>query len=193
MRKFLPYLLFAGLLFVTLGLYAQGDRQAILDQIAAKLESSLQTNKEMIYLHIDKPYHLAGTTLWFRAYLLNQQSQLPSSQSRLVYVDLLDEEMKVTDQIVLYSRDLELGGGIKLPARLKEGNYYVRAYTNLVSPDAPESFVAPVYIINPDQGAGNVKSVRKIKAPVSEINTVRFYPEGGSLINGVDCIVGVKP
>ena len=192
MRKFLPYLLFAGLLCLTSGLSAQGDRQAILDQIAAKLVSTLQTNKEMIYLHIDKPYHLAGTTLWFRAYLLNQQSQLPSSQSRLVYVDLLNEEMKVIDQLVMYARDLELGGGIKLTARLNEGNYYLRAYTNLISPDAPESFVAPVYIINPDQGAGNVKSVRKIKSPASEINTVRFYPEGGSLINGVDCIVGVK-
>ena len=192
MQKFLPCLLLAGLLLFNLDLSAQGDRQATLDQIAAKLVNSLQSNKEMIYLHIDKPFHLAGTTVWFRAYLLNQQTQLPSTQSRLVYVDLLDEELKSIDQIVLYARDLELGGGIKLPAKVKEGNYYIRAYTNLVSPDAPESFIAPIYIINADQGGANVKPIRKWKAAPSEVNSVRFYPEGGNLINGVDCVVGVR-
>ena len=192
MRKFLPWLCASAFLFSGLQVLAQNDRQAILDQIAGKLARSLQSNKEMIYLHIDKPYHLAGTTLFFRAYLLNQQSLLPSSLSSIIYIDLLNEEMKPIDQAMLYARDLELGGGIKLPAKLNEGNYYLRGFTNLMSPDAPESFIVPVYIINPDQGAANTKSVRKWRAANSEMNGVRFFPEGGSLINGVDCIVAVK-
>ena len=76
MRKFFSLLLGSVLLLSSIpGLYAQSDKQAVLDQIAGKLVNSLQSKQEMIYLHLDKPYHLAGTTLWFRAYLLNQQTQ----------------------------------------------------------------------------------------------------------------------
>ena len=185
-------LCYTGLLFSASTVFSQGDRQAVLDQIAAKLVTTLQSDKEMIYLHIDKPYHLAGTTLWFRAYLLNQQSQLPSTQSRIIYIDLLDEEMKLIDQVLLYTRDLELGGGFRLPAKLNEGNYYLRAYSNLFPADGPGSFIVPVYIINPDQGAANIKTIGKWKSGSNETNGVRFYPEGGNLINGVDCIVAVK-
>ena len=192
MRKFLPYLCYTGLMFSACFVFSQGDRQAVLDQIASKLVTSLQSNKEMIYLHIDKPYHLAGTTLWFRAYLLNQQSQLPSSHSRIIYVDLLNEEMKLIDQVLLYARELELGGGFRLAPKLNEGNYYLRAYSNLLPADAPESFILPIYIISPDQGAVNTKFVRRWKAAGIEKNSIRFYPEGGNLINGVDCIVAVK-
>ena len=44
--------------------------------------------QEKIYVHTDKPYYVAGDTLWFRAHLVDAVTHTPISRSRYINIEL---------------------------------------------------------------------------------------------------------
>lgn len=86
--------------------------------------------QEKVYLHLDKPYYVAGEDIWFKAYITVGPFNFLSAISNILYVELIDMQ----DKIVL-SRRLPAVSGLsfgdfKLPDTLDEGSYRIRAYTN---------------------------------------------------------------
>src|SRR4030095_3706229 len=86
--------------------------------------------QEKIYIQTDKPYYLGGESIWFRAYLVNASGHKPSTLSKKVYVELLNDSDSVVNRLLLNSADQKMNGSIHLPDSLQEGNYVLRAYTN---------------------------------------------------------------
>lgn len=119
-------LTFLAILFV--GFKFQEDKIA---QLLERFENITQKSyQEKIYLHTDKPYYAIGDEIWFKSYLVNAKSFLPSSKSNLMIVELINTDNKLYKRIKIPLVAGTGWGNFNLSDSLKEGNYRIRAYTN---------------------------------------------------------------
>jgi hypothetical protein len=166
---------------------------------------------EKTYLHTDRDVYAQGDTLWFKAYLVNGQDNKPASSSGSLYVELLaPDSARILNREIIRMENGSGKGDMALGDSLPAGTYQLRAYTNWMR-NFGDNFVFEknITILNtqavplaPDQKTNNKKSITAIatkKTAAATNNTatnilpiVRFYPEGGSLINGISSFVGVK-
>lgn len=106
-----------------------------------KLSNYNENNpQEKLYLHLDKPYYAIGDNIWFKAYLKDNLTNQPSEISKAVYVELIDEKDSIKKQIKLPVVSGVSWGDFKLPDTLQEGNYRIRAYTQLMRNLGPDFF-----------------------------------------------------
>lgn len=85
--------------------------------------------QEKVYLHLDKPYYAIGDNIWFKAYVVNSATQEPSTISKILYVELINEKDSIAQQLKLPLNSGITWGDFKLTDSLKEGNYRIRSYT----------------------------------------------------------------
>ena len=87
--------------------------------------------QEQIYVHTDKPYYVAGDTVWFRAHLVDAVTHTPISRSRFVYVELHDQQADTLMQRIIVKCDSDgvFANAITLPRGMKGGCYTLAAYT----------------------------------------------------------------
>ncbi|HXH99503.1 MAG TPA: hypothetical protein VNI52_04490 [Sphingobacteriaceae bacterium] len=100
-----------------------------------KIVSNLETFRkkfpqEKVHLHLDKPYYAIGDSIWFKAYVVEAEKNMPTNKSKVLYVDLINEK-----DLIVKSLKLQLMAGLgwgdfPLPDTLQAGNYRLRAYTN---------------------------------------------------------------
>ncbi|WP_316804781.1 carboxypeptidase regulatory-like domain-containing protein [Pedobacter nototheniae] len=84
---------------------------------------------EKIYLHFDKPYYAVADTIWFKAYVTENQNFL-SGLSKIIYVDVINQQDSLIQTIKLPLTDGTASGNIPLDqVNFKQGNYHLRAYT----------------------------------------------------------------
>ncbi len=95
---------------------------------------------EKVYLHFDKPYYATGDNIWFKAYVADARTAEPTSESNILYVELITELDSVCSQLRLPMQNGVSWGDFKLADTLVEGNYRVRAYTQLMRNAGPDFF-----------------------------------------------------
>ncbi|MCC8427056.1 carboxypeptidase regulatory-like domain-containing protein [Mucilaginibacter sp. UR6-11] len=128
------------LLAVCLSAYSQNDTVSIKTIVTKTVKYNNEYPLEKVYLHFDKPYYAVGDTIWFKAYLttdvtinddMTKNKHLPSTLSKVVYVDILSSKDSVVQRLKLPVIDGMAYGDIKLlKENYREGNYHVQAYTN---------------------------------------------------------------
>ncbi|WP_460919520.1 hypothetical protein [Pontibacter brevis] len=136
--------------------------------------------QEKLYLHFDRPFYACGETMWFKVYNTDGTLHKPLDISKVAYVEVLDEARKPVLQGKIALKDDTGRGSFVLPLTLHSGNYKVRAYTSWMKNFAPEFyFEAPVTVVNSFSSLG--------LAPVQDSATyaIQFFPEGGSLVQGI--------
>lgn len=137
MKFKLGIFLLATALFFGLTAFKKGDP---LEELLKKLKEFTQRYpQEKIHLHLDKPYYAAGDDIWFKTYVIDARTNIPTSHSQIVYVQLINERNTISKEL-----KLPMAGGIawadfKLEDTLSEGNYRIRAYTQLMR-NAGEDF-----------------------------------------------------
>lgn len=136
-KLFYPFLLIAGICLAFASRIDGDPFEALLERMKAYNKKYAQ---EKVHLHLDKPYYAVGDNIWFKAYIINTETQEPSDISRILYVELINERDSLKKQL-----RLPVGGGItwgdfKLPDSLAEGNYRIRAYTQWMRNAGPEFF-----------------------------------------------------
>jgi len=106
------------------------------DPITALLKKLEELSKkypqEKVHLHLDKPYYAIGDDIWFKAYLADARTSLPRVFSSILYVELINERDSIQQQLKLPIQDGITWGDFKLADTLNEGNYRIRAYTQLM-------------------------------------------------------------
>ena len=184
------------------------------DSLAAHVSEYLtEAPQEKIYIQTDKPYYMAGDTVWFRAHLVDAATNIPSTsahypegRSRYVYVELHDNAADTLVERAMIKRD-SLGvfaNAFTLPRELSGGRYTLAAYTRYMMNFPKERFAYKVIEVveNGDdehenenenhnhnhkrnQGKGKGKGKTKDKfEPSQQVLSVAALPEGGSLIVG---------
>jgi hypothetical protein len=103
----------------------------LTDYISKRFESYCKSvPREEIFIHTDREDYISGEELWFNIYLIDRQSFTPSSNSRIVYFEILNTENKpVLQKRILIDKGFG-PGQVLLPDTLSSGIYTIRAYTN---------------------------------------------------------------
>jgi hypothetical protein len=142
---------------------------------------------EKIYIHMDRPYYLAGEMVWFKIYYVDGSFHRPLNISKVVYVELVDGEGTVHQQSKISINTNGNGSGsFKLSTDLKTGDCRVIAYTNWMKNFSEKYFFSQkVSIVNP------FIPLQELSKAKSEYG-IQFYPEGGHLVNGITSRVAFK-
>lgn len=163
-----------------------------LNTIDAKLKhlTKITSNypQEKVHLHFDKPYYVVGEDIWFKAYTVIAEKNEPSQLSKVLYIDLIDQNKTIKKTITLPIENGLAKGNINLADSLNEGSYRIRAYTNYMrNYDSSFFFEKAVEI-------GHVATEKKatLETKTSLKFDAFFFPEGGNLLAGVRNKVGVK-
>lgn len=173
------------LLFVlkTIFCFAQNPNsinQQLIDQLQ---NETSKKSTENVYIQTSKGIYETEEDLWFKTYVLNAQHFTPSEQSKVMFVQLLEDK---TDKVVWEKKyEIEKGfvdGHILLDSALEEGNYSLTAYSShSLSKETKEFYAIKKLKI--------VKSITKqnTQTVAEKDSIVHFttYPEGGKLVSGI--------
>ena len=156
--------------------------------------------QQKVYLHFDKAVYEGGDVMRVKAYLLNGLNHLPDTISTNLYVELISPfETRV--EIKRFQMFGGFGiGDFRLSDTLPEGLYQIRAYTNWMQNFSVDFYfeknfqvVNPAYrsLISPREAKENRKEIDNRDKLESDID-LQFMPEGGSLVEGLESMVGFK-
>ncbi|QPH38763.1 Ig-like domain-containing protein [Pedobacter endophyticus] len=122
-------IIFSILSTIHLSSSAQTDTVSI-NTIIAKTNKVLNDfPAEKIYLHFDKPYYAVADTVWFKAYVTENQNFL-SGLSKIIYVDVINQNDSLIQTLKLPVTGGLANGNFPLDqVNYKQGNYHIRAYT----------------------------------------------------------------
>ena len=102
-----------------------------LDKLADKIDSLAKKSPiELIYLQTNKEIYESGEDLWFKAYILNRQSFIPSALCKTLYLQLINEmtgKAELSDKYEIQNGFAD--GHVFLQDNLPEGDYILAAYT----------------------------------------------------------------
>ena len=166
-----------------------------MDTVAGNFIKHLQKNdREKIFVHTSKWYYTAGETIWLKAYCINAFSHKSATISKTMFADLVNDRDSVIQTIFLHIAAHKTDAAMRLPSSIKEGYYWLRAYTKKMLRDDKNSiYVQPLYIINSREPLKTTKE--QITATVTDntaIPELHFFPEGGSIISGTNNIIGFQ-
>ena len=173
--------------------FGQDTPEHILDSFSGKFITAIRTHeKQRAYLVTDKSVFTAGESIWFRAFLLNAVSQKINSKSSFLFVDLVNERDSVIKVVILDAVNKQLDSRIVLPDSIATGYYWLRAYTRqMAEGDVNNICVKPIYVVGKTNDNNPGKSLKKTGNP-DRIPTITFYPEGGSIITGINSTVALR-
>ncbi|MHA4895732.1 carboxypeptidase-like regulatory domain-containing protein [Pedobacter sp. PWIIR3] len=176
-----------------------------LDRLINSLATWAKTNPvEKVYLHMDKPYYALGDTVWFKAYVTVGSRHQLSALSGALYVDLINEKDSILRTLKLPVSAGTAMGDFALEDEWHEGNYRIRAYTQWMRNAGEDYFYDHTFMVGsstyePGASSGNTNSGGKSAKPSASAEKngaqgydIQFFPEGGSLINGVITKVAFK-
>jgi hypothetical protein len=145
---------------------------------------------EKVYIQTDRTCYYPGDDIWFKAYLIEASNRILSNHICNLHIELISPL-----SIIIISRVIKLDGGLgngdfKLPVDIKAGRYRIRAYTNYMRNFSDHLFFnKEIVVINPTGTKDEITDV--IKYLENKID-IRFFPEGGSLVDNVSSVVAFK-
>ena len=139
--------------------------------------------QEKIHIQFDKESYLPGETIWFKAYLFEEN--LPSERSTNFYAALYDEQGKLIQQQISPVFNSSSDGYFTIPDSLQSTQLICRAYTGwMLNFDTSLLFSQAIKIISSKEPA--------VKGNAYKTTSLRFFPEGGDIIESAVNTVAFK-
>jgi hypothetical protein len=170
-------------------LFAAFEKSQAQTPTISSIQNSIATladnyPQERIYLQFDKPSYAPGETIWFKAYIMAAAD--PSAISKTLYVDFITADGRVIKHCINPVLQSGAAGNYDLPLEFKNDYIYVKAYTKwMLNFDSSFLYRKTLHIIQQKTVA------RKQAVPAVKTN-MQFLPEGGYMVNGLECNVAVK-
>ncbi|HEY4110308.1 hypothetical protein [Puia sp.] len=172
------------LLFICGAAWAQAEKDSLQ---SAFVRYQSHTPREKLFVHMDKTVYLAGETIWFKLYSLDAVADTPLTLSNGVYVEVLDKDQKAVLQEKLALDNARGDGYFRIPASIPSGHYVFRAYTNWMKNFSPDGYYQQqLTILNTLSESAGPDSSRHGE------DNIRFFPEGGNLVNGISSVIAFK-
>lgn len=207
-------LLLSILLFAIVGVFPSSAEDEITARLSRFVKNVDAFNhyfpQEKVYLHLDNTGYFRGETIWFKAYVVRDDRRELTDLSSVLYVELLSPSGDVVETRKLHIKDGQADGSIKLDNDLfVSGFYELRAYTRYMLNWGSEgifSRVLPVFAKPRKEGdyskpvidqlshkkrlPNDREAIETVTSAVKDGKmSVAFYPEGGHLVEGLDCKV----
>lgn len=154
-----------------------------------------QAPQEKLFAHVDRTFYLAGETIWFKLYDIDGRSNRPAAISGVAYVEVLDRDQRPILQAKVEIKNGKGDGSLSIPLSVASGGFVFRAYTSWMKNFSPEFYyMQPLTIFNTlnDAGTDTTPVVQTSHAADTLRTSIRIYPEGGNLVNGVGSLVAVE-
>ncbi|RFM27275.1 TonB-dependent receptor [Deminuibacter soli] len=170
--------------FLCTAAWLPGDPLPAITRVIDKFRKTYP--QEKVYLHTDKPYYMAGDTLYFKGYVVNAEKNLPSAISNVLYADLIDEHQHISHTLRSPVTDGMATGSMALPDSLPPGNYRLRAYTAWMRNFSSDWFFDKTIPI------GSSSNTQKATDKTSRPAVTQFFPEGGQMLEGLPARMAFK-
>lgn len=132
-------------------------------------QASLFAQQESVFVHLDKDLYLSGETIWMAAYCMNSSGQT-SQESKVLYIELLDQDAKAVVQERVSLIDGFAQAQLFVEGSLNSGVYYLKAYTAAMRNAGPEHFFeAGIRIVHPFRPLS--PSIGELSSPTPEANS----------------------
>jgi len=108
-----------------------GNKQITLGQRITGMATLMRDNyPEKIYVQTDRPIYNFYDTIWYKVWVMQAGTLLPTGKSQLVYVDLINETNRVTQSAQYTLQGGSANGQFVLTKAIQDkGLYRIRAYT----------------------------------------------------------------
>jgi len=143
--------------------------------------------QEKLFVHTDRSLYIAGEIIWFKIYSVDASLNQPLDLSKVSYIEILDKNHGQILKAKINMKNGSGNGSFFLPLTLNSGTYTLRAYTNWM-----KNFSADFYFEK------TIRVFNTLKAPVKSVGQdsssydIQFFPESGSLVEGVKSKVGFR-
>jgi hypothetical protein len=142
--------------------------------------------QEKIFIHTDADLYANGQTIWYKAYTMAYGK--PTDLSRIVYVVLTDSTGKAVLKNKLPMTASKAHGNLELPDSLHSGWYQLTAFTAwMMNFDEEGLFHKRIYVQNLAERLPDALTTKK-----KSKYHIRFFPEGGDLVEGNLCNIAFK-
>lgn len=157
-----------------IGFFQQLQAQQLGDYLPSYIS---QYRPEKLHMHFDKSAYNRGETIWYKSYIVTGGRL--SDFSRNFYVDWYDQLGKLLTHTVQPVFESSARGQFDIPSSYKGERIYLKAYTQwMLNFDSSFIFKREIIIAQQDSMP---------KFPFAKpIASIRFFPEGGDLVNGVN-------
>ena len=195
------YLLFVFVSVFFQSLFAQKitDLSKLQEKFLTQLTSYPQ---EKIHLHTDRDFYVPGERILFKVYVADAMTNEYPTNSRYVYVELIDSRDSLVSRVMIRPVDDMFYGHLFLSKIIPEGNYTIRAYTRYMENLGDDYFFKKNIRIgnipsdkkqpsNSKQTSQNKQKNDRTRPSVDDYE-VSFFPEGGNLPEGVFCKIAFK-
>lgn len=139
------YLFKSGLLLLGLvglhfnQLFAQSTQQVVASK----------NTQEKTLVQLVKSTYLAGETIWFSLFVVNESSKQLSSLSKIVYAEIINEQGVAVMQQKLQVNNGVAAGAWEIPVQLPSSTYVLRGYVASEKLQPYNIDYKPLYIFNP--------------------------------------------
>ena len=164
----------------------------LLSVISVLSVNGQNISEELAYLQLDKSIYETGEDLWFKTYVFDRSTLALSGESRTLFVEMIDRKDSLVWQEKYPIESGIIDGHIYVDKNLEPGDYRIHAYTkssfsgDTVSPYYPK-VIRVVKNITNDRYGTKVDTAKNVK-----VLRLSFFPEGGSMIDGITAKVAFK-
>ncbi|HMG92840.1 MAG TPA: hypothetical protein VK589_22440 [Chryseolinea sp.] len=155
------------------------DAQSVIEQNFAEYQRQALTEK--LFVHTDKETYLTGETIWLSIYDVDGMFHNLLDVSKVAYVEILDQDNRPILQTKIQLKNGRGSGSLNVPDILSAKNT-LRAYTRWMRNFGPDYFFEKELIII---NSVRPNAVRSSEAGDQDNNTIRFFPEGGQLVETI--------
>ena len=140
--------------------------------------------QEKAYVHFDNTLYVPGQTVWYKAYLLRGIE--PSGISKNFYIDWFDNKGKLLKRVIAPIVSSTAAGSFTIPEKYTGDHIQVLAYTKwMLNFDSSLLFHHTLSVAQPAATTADGPAVMPV-------TTLRFFPEGGDMVEGLQSTIAFK-
>ena len=164
--------------------YAQTSNSLL--EVSNALNNYYSANIPALHLHINKTVYVAGENIGYTAYALDRVTDKITRTPYNVLVVLADKDHNEISKQLLYLKNGTANNSILLNPNLKNGVYYIKAFTpSMNTLNIDTSYNQSIQIIGETRpNAISMTNQRNYD--------IQLQPEGGHYVEGVKNNVGIK-
>ena len=170
-----------------------------IELLLANLDSyATSYSPSKIYLQADRSMYALEDTVWFKVYTLDATNHIPTANSKIIYVDIVDSNGDKVESKKLYTENLGAASDIIIGREWLPGRYKLRAYTRfMLNQDQEFIYNKEIQIVDINKAYDETLNSPDTEKPESVTSSspsleIKFFPEGGDLVAGIDSRVAIK-
>ncbi|MEM9075626.1 MAG: TonB-dependent receptor plug domain-containing protein [Bacteroidota bacterium] len=175
------------ILFFPQTLISQESTSVVRDISKGLSKYKTISTPEKIFVHTDKTHYSQGETIWVSVFLIDGITHTKSSNSNVVYLEVVDQNGNVISKKKGFAEQLICSMNFHIHENTPNGVYKIRAYTKYMQNNL-ESFgyEHELYIGDSDLSVEVASDTQKEEyEDKGSAKGVSFYPEGGQLVYGI--------